>query len=165
MTKERDPLHLEGFNLDPPDFTIDLGPLDLVLPDLDLGDLPDLDIDLDSLDGMLNFDLDGIGTDFDGGILRTSINARGRVLAAKGNFLTSLRARDMGSYRQKCGAQTRKGTPCRCKPLPGKRRCKFHGGASTGPKTPEGRERIAEAQRKRWAARRLGQSEKWGGAR
>ena len=52
---------------------------------------------------------------------------------------------------QRCGARTRKGSPCRSKPLPGKRRCKFHGGMSTGPKTPEGRERIAEAQRRRWA--------------
>jgi len=150
MTKERDPLDLEGFDLDAIDFKIDLAPLDFDLPDFDLA-LPDLKLDLDSLDGLLDFDLDGISADFDGGILRTSINARGGVLAAKGDFLTSLRARDVGSYRQKCGAQTRKGTPCRCKPLPGKRRCKFHGGASTGPKTPEGRERIAEAQRRRWA--------------
>ena len=52
---------------------------------------------------------------------------------------------------QRCGARTRKGTPCKCKVLPGKQRCKFHGGMSTGPKTPEGRERIAEAQRRRWA--------------
>jgi len=50
-----------------------------------------------------------------------------------------------------CGAKTRKGTLCKAKPLPGKTRCKFHGGASTGPKTPDGRERIAEAQRQRWA--------------
>lgn len=50
-----------------------------------------------------------------------------------------------------CGAKTRKGTPCRCKSEPGKRRCKFHGGMSTGPKTAEGRQRIAEAQRRRWA--------------
>jgi hypothetical protein len=131
MTKERDPLDLDTI-----DFKIDLGSLDFDLPDLDLGDLPDLKLDLDSLDGLLNFDLDGLGTDFDGGILRTPINARGGVLAER---------------PQKCGALTRKGTPCRCKPLPGKRRCKFHGGASTGPKTPEGRERIAEAQRRRWA--------------
>jgi hypothetical protein len=55
-----------------------------------------------------------------------------------------------------CGAQTRKGMPCRCKPVPGKRRCKFHGGLSTGPKTAEGRDRIAEAQRKRWQAYRAG---------
>jgi hypothetical protein len=32
----------------------------------------------------------------------------------------------------------------------GKARCRLHGGLSTGPKTPEGRERIAAAQRKRW---------------
>lgn len=51
-----------------------------------------------------------------------------------------------------CGAKTRKGTPCRCKSEPGRRRCKFHGGMSTGPKTLEGRERIAQAQRRRWAA-------------
>jgi hypothetical protein len=29
-------------------------------------------------------------------------------------------------------------------------RCRLHGGKSTGPKTPEGRARIAEAQRARW---------------
>lgn len=50
-----------------------------------------------------------------------------------------------------CGAKTRKGTPCRCKSEPGKRRCKFHGGKSTGAKTPEGKARIAEANRLRWA--------------
>ena len=157
MTKECQPLDFESYDLDAISFEIELGPLDL--------DLTDFKLDLNSCDGLLNFNLDGIGTDFDAVSFRSPINARGGVLAAKVNYPTSLRARDKGSYRQKCGAQTRKGTPCRCKPLPGKRRCKFHGGASTGPKTPEGRERIAEAQRKRWAARRLGQSEKWGGAR
>lgn len=50
-----------------------------------------------------------------------------------------------------CGARTRNGTPCTCKPLPFKRRCKFHGGLSTGPKTQAGRDRIAEAQRASWA--------------
>lgn len=34
--------------------------------------------------------------------------------------------------------------------MTGKRRCRFHGGLSTGPKTQEGRERIAAAQRRRW---------------
>jgi DNA-binding transcriptional regulator YiaG len=51
---------------------------------------------------------------------------------------------------KQCGAQTRKGAPCQCKPEPGKRRCKFHGGRSTGPRTQEGRDRIAAAQRRRW---------------
>lgn len=52
--------------------------------------------------------------------------------------------------RVRCGAKTRKGTPCRCKSEPGKKRCKYHGGMSTGARTPEGRARIAEAQRLRW---------------
>ena len=50
-----------------------------------------------------------------------------------------------------CKAKTRKGTPCRNNSEPGKKRCRFHGGKSTGPKTVEGRERIAETQRQRWA--------------
>ena len=39
-----------------------------------------------------------------------------------------------------CGANTRKGTACKCKALKNGR-CKLHGGLSTGPKTSEGRER------------------------
>ena len=50
-----------------------------------------------------------------------------------------------------CKAKTRKGGKCRNKSELGKMRCKFHGGKSTGAKTPEGLARIAEAQRKRWA--------------
>lgn len=61
-------------------------------------------------------------------------------------------AQRMARLRVTCGAKTtRKGTPCRNKSEPGRKRCKFHGGRSTGPKTTEGRERIAEAQRMRWA--------------
>ena len=54
-----------------------------------------------------------------------------------------------------CGAKTRKDTSCRNMSEPGKSRCKFHGGKSTGPKSPEGRERIAAAQRARWAIWRV----------
>lgn len=50
-----------------------------------------------------------------------------------------------------CGAMTRKSAPCQNKSEPGKRRCKFHGGKSTGPRTADGKARIAEAQRRRWA--------------
>ncbi len=50
-----------------------------------------------------------------------------------------------------CGAKTRTGGTCSHKVIPGKIRCRYHGGKSTGPKTNEGRARIAEAQRKRWA--------------
>ncbi len=48
-----------------------------------------------------------------------------------------------------CGARTRKDQPCRNMSDPGRSRCKFHGGRSTGPRTAEGRARIAEAQRRR----------------
>ena len=50
-----------------------------------------------------------------------------------------------------CGAKTRKDAACRNLSEPGRKRCKFHGGKSTGPKTADGRVRIAEAQRARWA--------------
>lgn len=47
-----------------------------------------------------------------------------------------------------CGAKTRNGTPCKIKTNTIKRkngnyRCRYHGGLSTGPKTPEGRARSA----------------------
>jgi hypothetical protein len=51
-----------------------------------------------------------------------------------------------------CGAKTRAGGCCQVRAEPGKARCRFHGGKSTGPKTPAGRARIAEAQRLRWLA-------------
>jgi hypothetical protein len=41
----------------------------------------------------------------------------------------------------RCGAKTRKGTPCRCTWTYANGRCRFHGGLSTGPKTEEGRRR------------------------
>jgi hypothetical protein len=57
-----------------------------------------------------------------------------------------------------CGAKTRKGRPCRMRPAtPFAKRCRLHGGLSTGPKTPEGRARIAKAQRRRWARWRTAQ--------
>lgn len=60
--------------------------------------------------------------------------------------------------RVRCNAKTRKNTPCRMKSVPGKRRCKFHGGLSTGARTPEGIERIRQAQRQRWARWRATQA-------
>ena len=41
-----------------------------------------------------------------------------------------------------CGAKRRRdGQPCQALSIPGKQRCKWHGGASTGPKTDAGRAR------------------------
>jgi hypothetical protein len=56
--------------------------------------------------------------------------------------------------RPACGARNRRGEPCAVKVVPGKCRCRFHGGLSTGPRTIEGKARIAAAQRLRWARRR-----------
>jgi hypothetical protein len=47
----------------------------------------------------------------------------------------------------RCGAITRKGTPCQS-PAMKNGRCRLHGGKSTGPKTPEGIERIRQAHLK-----------------
>jgi len=44
----------------------------------------------------------------------------------------------------RCGARNRRGTPCQC-PAMRNGRCRLHGGLSTGPKTPEGIERIRRA--------------------
>jgi len=44
----------------------------------------------------------------------------------------------------RCGAKTRKGTPCKS-PAMSNGRCRMHGGKSTGPRTPEGLERSRNA--------------------
>ncbi|OYY88342.1 MAG: hypothetical protein B7Y61_02830 [Rhizobiales bacterium 35-66-30] len=54
--------------------------------------------------------------------------------------------------RPTCGATTRNGGKCKLHVLPGKFRCRMHGGLSTGPRTPEGKARISEANRIRWTA-------------
>jgi len=55
-------------------------------------------------------------------------------------------------YKNTCGAFARStGKPCQAKALPNGR-CKNHGGMSTGPKTLEGRQAIAESTRQRMAS-------------
>jgi len=52
----------------------------------------------------------------------------------------------------KCGAYARStGNPCQAKALPNGR-CKNHGGMSTGPRTQEGRQAVAQATRQRMAS-------------
>ena len=48
----------------------------------------------------------------------------------------------------RCGAKTRSGVPCAKFPMEGKRRCRLHGGLSTGPKTLAGRAAISAANTK-----------------
>jgi hypothetical protein len=49
----------------------------------------------------------------------------------------------LAEFDPRCGARTKHtGQPCKCRPVSlttGNGRCKWHGGMSTGPKTPEGR--------------------------
>jgi len=50
---------------------------------------------------------------------------------------------DKSTQRVLCGAKRhRDGQPCQAKSEPGKQRCRFHGGRSTGPKTEEGKRRV-----------------------
>ena len=47
---------------------------------------------------------------------------------------------------QRCGAKTRKGTPCQRPARLPVGRCRLHGGASTGPRTEEGLARLTAAR-------------------
>ena len=60
------------------------------------------------------------------------------------------------SQAPRCGARTREHQPCRAPAVRGKERCRMHGGRSTGPRTPEGRERSTRARWKhgRYSAER-----------
>jgi len=50
------------------------------------------------------------------------------------------------SDARRCGARAKRtGQPCRAPACRGKRRCRLHGGRSTGPKTTAGRERSGRA--------------------
>src|SRR5262245_53674449 len=54
--------------------------------------------------------------------------------------------------RPRCGARTRRGTPCKAQGSGRGGRCKNHGGMSTGPRTAAGPARCAAAVQQRWAA-------------
>jgi hypothetical protein len=51
-----------------------------------------------------------------------------------------------GERHKRCGAKTRKGTPCMRREIWLKGRCRNHGGLSTGPKTEEGLRRSIAAR-------------------
>ena len=53
-------------------------------------------------------------------------------------------ALDAANAAPRCGAKTRRGTPCRGSAMRNGR-CRMHGGKSTGPRTPEGLERSRRA--------------------
>lgn len=80
-----------------------------------------------------------------------SPEAGGTTDAAKLSCSATIDGEHDGNLRRLCGAKTRTDRACRNLSETGKRRCKFHGGMSTGPKTEEGKSRIAKAQRLRWS--------------
>jgi hypothetical protein len=65
---------------------------------------------------------------------------------------------DWQLHRRRCNARCRQPPLryCRNWAIEGRTRCKFHGGMSTGPKTPEGKARVVAAMmegRRRWVER------------
>ena len=67
-------------------------------------------------------------------------------MIAKGNVLICVETRFGADWPgQRCGAKTRRGTPCKRPANKRNGRCRLHGGASTGPRTKEGLAKIAAA--------------------
>ena len=67
-------------------------------------------------------------------------------MIAKGNVLIGLDTRFSADWPgQRCGAKTRRGTPCQRPANKRNGRCRLHGGASSGPRTEQGRAKIAAA--------------------
>ena len=62
---------------------------------------------------------------------------------------------ELGRNRSKpkpiCGARKKTGERCRCKSLHRGNKCKWHGGLSTGARTPEGKARAIQAMRAGYA--------------
>ncbi len=65
---------------------------------------------------------------------------------AKGNLVGIDTRFGAGWPGRRCGARTRSGEPCKKAAMKGRARCRNHGGCATGPRTEEGRARIAAAQ-------------------
>ena len=70
------------------------------------------------------------------------------------------------SWRRRCNAHCKQPPLryCRNWAVPGRNRCRFHGGMSTGPKTPEGKARVVAAMvagRHRWVERMKAEGRKF----
>ena len=67
-------------------------------------------------------------------------------MLVKNNVKTGLEWRFGSNWPgERCGAKTRKGTPCQRPANKKNGRCRLHGGASSGPRTEVGRARISAA--------------------
>jgi hypothetical protein len=97
-------------------------------------------------------------------VKRTFATQKARALWALGGSVNLMAGYDIWSgdirlwwsrtkrERPRCGARCRDGSPCEAPPVwdrPLDGRCRMHGGLSTGPRTEEGRRRIAESNRAR----------------
>jgi hypothetical protein len=87
------------------------------------------------------------------------------------NTTSSIKVRQMPAAKKitrthwRCRARRKSGLGfCRLRPVPGKSRCRFHGGLSTGPKTQEGKAVVVAAMvegRKRWIERMKAEGKKF----
>ncbi|MGA7326884.1 MAG: HGGxSTG domain-containing protein [Rhodomicrobium sp.] len=82
--------------------------------------------------------------------IREEINAHARHFLGSGRAKSLKKALELANEATRCGARTRKGTPCRCRGRGKGRKCKLHGGASTGPRTKAGLARSLAAARAGW---------------
>lgn len=91
-------------------------------------------------DGPGRYDPPAVAAFADAGVIRC--RAKSDRLRAE---VHALRAEVRAIERAPCGARCRDGHACRAPRVSGARRCKLHGGKSTGARTPEGRERCRAA--------------------
>lgn len=72
------------------------------------------------------------------------LHARTKGLAALSARQAKRQRKMRRDNRVICGARRRRdGQPCEALSMPGKKRCKWHGGCSTGPRTAEGKGKVA----------------------
>ena len=94
--------------------------------------------------------------------LRETIARDAQRMMQSGERRSWKRAVEAAFARTRCNATTRKGKPCQAEGSGKGGRCRFHGGMSTGPKSPEGKARSLAAARegyRRWRARQAEGSE------
>lgn len=81
------------------------------------------------------------------GAIRTLTAEQRAARAERKNARTErhLQAKQRQGVQTCTGRSRQTGLPCRMKAMPGRKQCKFHGGAATGPKTPEGKAKALAA--------------------
>jgi hypothetical protein len=88
--------------------------------------------------------------------LRQSIQKRARGLLYGGREDSWAGALASADAEHRCGAKCKQGGhKCPRRPVPGMKRCRVHGGLSTGARTAEGRERLRQNDRQRASVHRL----------